>query len=104
MSSDKANTNRLYKCAACGTVGFWTEDWETYGSYAIAETCLSLTILVCSDDCRKVCCANIKSGKWRLPQISMRGYLTKLKKQQKGYDPQPSQEELRACVNLSSSL
>jgi hypothetical protein len=77
---------KIYTCTICGKIGFWSESWSYYGSFAILDACPEELVYCCSESCQKIATKKINSGKWRLPIIGKNGVI---KTERKGYPKLP---------------
>lgn len=57
----------IYECDGCGKQSFWTEEWQSYSSIALEETCPKDIPTVCSEECKGKFKERLKSGEIVLP-------------------------------------
>jgi hypothetical protein len=62
----------VHKCAVCGSLGTWDENWSWYGSLVDLEEGNQFEI--CSDACKDKCKAEGGPGKFGYRQLRLRGY------------------------------
>ena len=83
----------LAKCTVCGVI---TDMFDTYGSNFLRDEYPRECICVCSTPCFETAEEKIGSGEWDTPKLRKAhgGYCHDISNPRKGYDAQPTQEEL----------
>lgn len=76
-----------YTCDGCGKIGHWDQQWSSFGSLAMEETCPDDMPTVCSDKCREILKKKIESGEIRLPvlRLAPSGHYWIVSKKRVGY-------------------
>lgn len=83
----------LAKCSVCGKI---TNEWDRYGCFFLADEYPTECVYACSCACFDAANKNLEIGKWQTPKLkkAMGGAAHDISKPRKGYDAQPSQDEL----------
>jgi hypothetical protein len=83
----------LAKCSVCGQI---TDTWDRYGSLFLEDEYPQECIYVCSAQCLETAESKINSGEWNTPKLkkAFGGYMHDISKPKKGYETQPSQDDL----------
>ena len=83
----------LAKCSVCGQI---TDDFVRYGSLFLTDEFPWQCPHVCGSTCMATASEKIESGEWVLPKLkkALGGYHHNISKPKKGYETQPSQEDL----------
>jgi hypothetical protein len=97
MTEDQQPSSFLAKCSVCGHI---TNDFVRYGSLFLTDEYPSECPCICSSSCMADASEKLESGEWKIPKLRkvMGGYAHDISKPRKGYDKQPSQEELVAML------
>lgn len=74
---------RVWTCDACGKQQPWGGDWTWFGSIGHVETCPDDLVTTCSEPCRIIAEAKLKSGEWKLPVLS--ADCSRIIRERKGY-------------------
>jgi len=79
------NGNNLFKCDICGKKAWRNDEWVSYGSIALSETCPQDIPLACSDKCCVEMKRRFKNKEMALPKLTNRGYYCDVVHQRVGY-------------------
>ncbi len=71
MNKDKPK--KEYTCTLCGSKGFWSDDWEWYGSYLLSECIPEDIVYTCSGKCRSELNEKLHTGEIHVTDIVARG-------------------------------
>lgn len=85
--------SQLAKCSVCGHI---TDDFVRYGNIFHADEYPNQCPCACSSECQDIVAEKMLSDEWALPKLkkSHGGYCHDISKPRRGYDAQPSQDDL----------
>ncbi len=77
--------NNRWKCDECGFIGFWTDQWWSYGSVLMVDEIPDDVPTLCSDLCKEQFEARRKSGEIEVPRVKPHGYSVRIIGKRRGY-------------------